>query len=130
MWIKRAVLVESIRTSAGPRHKYICYLGSINEGDEDSPAARLRFWYVAERNLDKAKIAGEKRRTIETALAAVVARPLDASLDEMKRRMREREEEREASREKARAEMTAALSAESLSYFTRPTARMGAWRHR
>jgi hypothetical protein len=31
-WVRRAVLVESVRTESGPRHKFVCYLGSIHEG--------------------------------------------------------------------------------------------------
>jgi hypothetical protein len=74
-WVKYAVLAESVRTTAGPRHKYVCYLGSIREAQIDAYWHRSRFWESVAKNLDAAGIVGEQRQTIETALLAVVGKP-------------------------------------------------------
>src|SRR4051812_36755578 len=58
-WAKSAVLVESVRTAAGPRHRHICYLGSIWEGCEGRHWHRAHFWGTADANLDGAGIAGD-----------------------------------------------------------------------
>jgi hypothetical protein len=74
-WVKSAVVVESVRTPAGPRLKHVCYLGSIREAKIDDYYHQRDFWTSVKRNLDAARIVGKERRTIETALSAVVAKP-------------------------------------------------------
>jgi hypothetical protein len=72
---KSAALVRSVRTEAGPRHKHICYLGSVCEGREGLIWGSDRFWETAGRNLDKAGITGADRERIEAAVEAVVPKP-------------------------------------------------------
>jgi hypothetical protein len=72
---KVAVLVQSVRTAKGPRLKHICYLGSVEEGQERDQWNRRGFWYGVEPNLDKAGITGEDRARILATLEAVVPRP-------------------------------------------------------
>jgi hypothetical protein len=77
------VLVESVRTPVGPRHKHICYLGSICELRETESVAsppfdvwdRADFWGTAQRALDKIGIDWADRERIEASLQAVVPRP-------------------------------------------------------
>jgi hypothetical protein len=85
---KRAVLVESVRTERGPRSQHLCYLGSVCEWFDPQQGDRVRalddpgqFWAVAERNLDKAGIAGAERERIIATLESAVPRP-DSSLPE------------------------------------------------
>jgi hypothetical protein len=72
---RSAVVVQSVRTAAGPRLKHICYLGSISEGHEHDALQREWFWGGVERNLDKAGIAGATRERIVARLEAIVPRP-------------------------------------------------------
>jgi hypothetical protein len=72
---RRAVVVQSVRTQAGPRLKHICYLGSISEGHGHDALQREWFWGDVEPRLDKAGIAGEARARIIASLEAVVPRP-------------------------------------------------------
>jgi hypothetical protein len=78
---RRAVLVRSVRTERGPRLQHVCYLGSFNEWFDAKPPDRPcpkkadgEFWATAERNLDKAGIAGAERQRIIASLEAVVPR--------------------------------------------------------
>jgi hypothetical protein len=74
-WTLSAVLVESVRTPAGPRQKVICYLGSIVERREGHHGRRASFWATADPRLEEAGVAGEGRTRIVAALEARVPRP-------------------------------------------------------
>jgi hypothetical protein len=76
-WVRSAVLVESVRTEAGPRHKHICYLGAIREGCEGYDGHRANFWLSAGRNLARAGVPDADRARIVAALEAVVLMPAD-----------------------------------------------------
>jgi hypothetical protein len=79
-WVKSAVLIQSVRTEAGPRHKHICYLSSIWEGHEKQHWHRVGFWETAERNLDRAGISKKDRVRIVAALQSIVSKPDKKSL--------------------------------------------------
>jgi hypothetical protein len=73
-WVRAAYLVESVRTAAGPRHRHVCYLGSIREISAHYWCHRAPFWAAATRRLDAAGIEGPARSRCEAALQAVVPR--------------------------------------------------------
>jgi hypothetical protein len=98
-----ASLVASVRTPDGPRHKYICYLGSITRPDDNMWGGRpgegrqgeevadlierhswygeeerqRYFWKTALRNLKAAGIAGADLEKIVARLEQAVPRPPD-----------------------------------------------------
>jgi hypothetical protein len=74
-WTRCAVLLESVRTPAGPRQQYVCYLGSVKEGSEGGDLDRWRFWMAAVRNLRKVGVSGRDLVRVVAALDAVVPRP-------------------------------------------------------
>jgi hypothetical protein len=74
-YVRAAVLIRSIRTSAGPRQKHVCYLGSIHEGDEAKLLSRIRFWESVDRKIGAVDISDKERHRILAALDAVVAKP-------------------------------------------------------
>jgi hypothetical protein len=74
------VLVESVRTEAGPRHKHICYLGTVREGKEQYVGHQIGFWRSVDRNLDRAGISEADRARIFAKLEAVVPRPTEAKV--------------------------------------------------
>jgi hypothetical protein len=80
-WTRYASLVESVRTQAGPRHKFITHLASIPEGrerDEDpDDGPRRRFWWRAARRLRDARIGRADLAKVVAALEAVVPLPDD-----------------------------------------------------
>jgi hypothetical protein len=79
--LRSAVLVESVWTPAGPRHRHLGYLASIREGLERDPEAASAFWESAAANLRKARvadggrIAGADLAKVVAALERVVPRP-------------------------------------------------------
>jgi hypothetical protein len=74
-WRRHAMVLESVRTPAGPRQRYVCYLGAILEGAErDRPAAR-DFWRSAEWNLRRARIDGTDLAGLVASLRSAVPRP-------------------------------------------------------
>jgi hypothetical protein len=85
-FVKSAVLVKTVRTPAGPRHKHICYIGTIREAEINHYGHRVEFWISVEKNLDAAGIVGEERQTIEAALSAVVEKPDEAAIRKEQRR--------------------------------------------
>jgi hypothetical protein len=87
--LKTAALVEFVRTDAGPRHTYICYLGSIRDAQQRTHDDRLQFWTSVENNLRNAGIKGKERRVIEKMLQIAVPKPTKASLAAPKRRPRD-----------------------------------------
>jgi hypothetical protein len=70
-----AALVKSVRTPMGPRHKYICFLGSATEDLKGYAWGKEWFWETALRKLDQAGITGADREKITAALEKVVPRP-------------------------------------------------------
>jgi len=76
--ICRAVLVETLRTTAGPRQRLVAYLGSFNEDNVAHDNARAWFWQGARKRLDqlgiRGKITSRDRERIESALAQRVPR--------------------------------------------------------
>jgi hypothetical protein len=79
-YLATALLVESVRTPAGPRQRLICYLGTIEEGTT-SCSARHRFWLSADGNLAKAGVVGDDLARVVATLEAAVPRPDRARLD-------------------------------------------------
>jgi hypothetical protein len=75
---RTAALVNSVRTPAGPRHKHVCYLGTIWTARGPSCLARARFREEAARRLDAAGIEGADRERVEAALEAAVPLPTEA----------------------------------------------------
>jgi hypothetical protein len=88
-WVKSAVLVQSVRTEAGPRHKHVCYLGSIREAHQEAHYVRVGFWESVVKNLDRVEITGADRKRIEATLEAVVPKPSKASEARARAEMRE-----------------------------------------
>jgi hypothetical protein len=97
-WVKSAVLVESVRTESGPRHKHVCYLGTIRERSADAYPARVHFWKSADRNLDRAGLAGSERERIVLVLESVVPKPDEASREAWRARSEQRLAEIELAR--------------------------------
>jgi hypothetical protein len=93
-WVRRAVLVRSVRTAAGPRHRHVCYLGSIREGQELDHWHRVDFWASVVRNLSRAGIAKADRGRIVGALQSVVPKPDKASRAAAERELRKHEDRR------------------------------------
>ena len=69
----RAILVETLRTTSGPRLKHVAYLGSFKEDNLAEDNARAWFWLGACKRLDQlgicGKITSRDREKIEAALA-------------------------------------------------------------
>jgi hypothetical protein len=69
----RAVLVETLRTTSGPRQRHVAYLGSFKEDNLAKDNARAWFWQGARKRLDQLGICGKitrrDREKIEAALA-------------------------------------------------------------
>jgi hypothetical protein len=101
-WTRSAVLVESVRTAAGPRQKVLGYLGSIEEQYLGQVGHRVGFWASAEARLDELGPTAEERARIVAALEAVVPRPTDEE--------RAAQEERWAAREAEQAEAAARIN--------------------
>jgi hypothetical protein len=74
-WTRCAGLLNSVRTPAGPRQEYVCYLGAVPEGGEGDILDRRRFWRAAERGLRNAGVSGADLAEVVAALEAVVPRP-------------------------------------------------------
>jgi hypothetical protein len=74
-WVKSAVLLESFRTPSGPRHKHVCYLGSIQEDRIQSDWERKHFWEAVAQNLRKAVADVDEQVRIVEAMEAVVPLP-------------------------------------------------------
>jgi hypothetical protein len=88
-----AYLVASVRTPDGPRHKHICYIGSITRAEDyvygdigGNPVAEIiearsggerYFWKTALRNLKAASIEGADLEKIVARLEQAVPRPAD-----------------------------------------------------
>jgi hypothetical protein len=72
---KAAAVVRSVRTPAGPRHEYICHLGSVVEDRTGYLWGREWFWIIALWKLDRAGITGADRERIEAALEKTIPRP-------------------------------------------------------
>jgi hypothetical protein len=132
--VNAAYLVQSVRTERGPRHRHICYLGSITNPDDtlhEKPGPlgewlkyelrgeayrHRRFWATALFNLDRAGIAGADREKIIASLQRTVPRPeeddpLGGSPEQQReeielrsRRARERNDEAECRRLRRRIE--------------------------
>jgi hypothetical protein len=68
----RAVLVETPRTTSGPRQRHVAYLGSFKEDNLTQDNARAWFWQGARKRLDQlgicGKITSRDREMIEAAL--------------------------------------------------------------
>jgi hypothetical protein len=73
--LRSAVLLHSERTPAGPRHRHVCYLGSIREGFEHDPVHGADFWGAVKRRLRKARIEGEDLARVVAKLEETVPRP-------------------------------------------------------
>jgi hypothetical protein len=74
-WVKSAVLLESARTPSGPRHKYVCYLGSIREDRIQSHWERKYFWEAVAQNLKKLDLSEAEDDQILAAMEVVVPLP-------------------------------------------------------
>jgi hypothetical protein len=74
-WVKSAVLLKSVCTPSGPRHKHICYLGSIREDRIQSHWERKHFWEAVAQNLRKAVADVDDQHRIVEAMEAVVPLP-------------------------------------------------------
>jgi hypothetical protein len=74
-----AVVVASARTAAGPRQRYLCYVGSVRQSEWGSLRGHYAclFWAPALAALDRAGIRGADRERIEAELERAVARPAD-----------------------------------------------------
>jgi hypothetical protein len=87
---RTAALVRSVRTPSGPRHRHVCYLGTIWTGPGPSCLRRALFREEAARRLEAAGIAGADRAQLEAALEAAVPWPTEAEweadLDDARRR--------------------------------------------
>ena len=87
---RTAALVESVRTPAGPRHRHLCYLGTIWTGPGPTCLRRAEFREEAGRRLDAAGIDAAERDRVEAALDAAVPVPAagewDADLADARRR--------------------------------------------
>jgi hypothetical protein len=71
--LRSAVLVESVWTPKGPRHRHLGYLAAIREGLERDPEAASAFWESAAANLRKARVE-DGRRIKGDDLARIVAK--------------------------------------------------------
>jgi hypothetical protein len=77
-----AYLIKSVWTDAGPRHKHICYIGSIYDPGWDErcewhggPKVHGRdFWLSADRKLAEAGIAGDDLAAIVAGLELAIPR--------------------------------------------------------
>jgi hypothetical protein len=95
MWeTHSAYLVESIRTESGPRHKHLCYIGSIVFPEHDLgrktisnryvdafygdwPYRAGQFWRTAMANFAAAGITGADLERVVALLEKTVPRPPD-----------------------------------------------------
>jgi hypothetical protein len=72
---RTALLIQSVRTPAGPRHRYLATLGKYQEGKERDRQERNQFWITTMVGLDQAGVEGKERRKIVAALAKVIRKP-------------------------------------------------------
>jgi hypothetical protein len=94
--VSAAYLVKSVRTPKGPRHKHVCYLGSVTRPDDTmwgdkqgkfladeiiapftgrEGVQHCQFWATVLCNLDEAGIVGEDRDKVIAALERHIPRP-------------------------------------------------------
>jgi hypothetical protein len=85
--VRYAVLVESVRTPAGPRQRYVRHVSSIREKHLDAEAHRRYFWECADANLVDAGLSDEERAAAIATMEAVVPRPDAARLAEQQARL-------------------------------------------
>jgi hypothetical protein len=76
-WVRRAEVVASVRTAAGPRQRCVCYLGAIGEGDERHEGSARRFWRDAAGRLRQARIEGADLAGVVAKLEAAIPPPDD-----------------------------------------------------
>jgi hypothetical protein len=135
--VESAYVVESYRTPAGPRLRYVCYLGSIahpKDGGWRPPydgfvsfeliepfiggesCRHSQFWATALDNLDRVGIVGEDREKIIASLERVVPRPSEEEIkseeEGVRRRRRAAADRAEAEKEHRLPEILAAMRAE------------------
>lgn len=68
------VLIESQRVNGAPRHKVICYLGSLDENSREKLWLRVDFWDAVDAKLNKLDLTRRERTKIEESIGQVVAR--------------------------------------------------------
>ena len=82
-----AVLVESQRTEAGPRQRFIKHLGAIPESKLVHHYWLADFWRDVTRALDSISIDAEARAALEAQVARRVPRTSEEDLQRARQRM-------------------------------------------
>ena len=82
-----AVLVESQRTDAGPRQRFVKHLGAIPESKLVHHYWLADFWRDVARALDSLGVDGAARASLEAQVSRRVPRPTEESLQRARQSM-------------------------------------------
>jgi hypothetical protein len=66
------VLLKSVRVNGVPKHKSVCYLGRVHEGDTTREASRVDFWDAVTPKLDAVPMSDAERAKIIKSIESLV----------------------------------------------------------
>jgi hypothetical protein len=81
--LRYAELVRSVWIHGRSRQQIVCYLASIREQYQHTPAHRQAFWRGVEQRLATVALDPATRQAVEHALGTVIPRPTAVELQQL-----------------------------------------------